>query len=563
MRQRGEGKRINGLVILLVILLVALAVFVMDLDSDREGLGVYLEPSTQNVILTWTDNADNEQGFRVYRRDVSVGGIQTCINCGSTGVVGSGDCNDPINPIASTAGIGTCTDPAAGLLQNHNYDYWVSAWNANGESALVTTLVSPSVGVQVTTAPDAPDSLAFVSSTETTITLSWNDNSDIEGNFELERDGATVNSNIAANVGTGTVSYTDMGLSVGTTYAYRVRACSNTITGYRCSAWTGPSVSGTTSSAPVVAPAITEISSSTGTVADPSQVLITQNTILTITGNNFDPANARVKVFGNDLVPMPGATSTQLQIDLLNGNALCPGLCLPGTYNIIVDNAPGNPDPLTKSSPMGVVFEMPAPSNVGLNPTSISNLVTGGNTLIISGSDFYPSADYGVFGSYLGSYVQYKLQTSSTYTQVYQPGLVYNNGNLELFLSAGSPLPGDYDVIVSNLGSGVSVDPSSSPPELLTVTGVLSCGTSTCLMLGVCGTVPDTCDQVTGQWTCNYPSTYQAGTEAGLCDDGLDNDCDDNGTGGAGGTDCSDSDCSNDPACTAPSAPGSLGVNLN
>jgi MYXO-CTERM domain-containing protein len=47
--------------------------------------------------------------------------------------------------------------------------------------------------------------------------------------------------------------------------------------------------------------------------------------------------------------------------------------------------------------------------------------------------------------------------------------------------------------------------------------------TVSCLTQGVCTNIAPSC--VGGNWTCVYPSTYQADNEVGLCDN-LDNDCD-------------------------------------
>lgn len=52
---------------------------------------------------------------------------------------------------------------------------------------------------------------------------------------------------------------------------------------------------------------------------------------------------------------------------------------------------------------------------------------------------------------------------------------------------------------------------------------------------GTCGSGEDECN-------CSADCGTPPSSEAGLCDDGIDNDC-------GGGTDCNDSDCAGDPAC--------------
>lgn len=76
------------------------------------------------------------------------------------------------------------------------------------------------------TVPDAPSGLTAASGGSNIINLAWTDNSNNETGFKVERktgSGGTW-SEIAGSLAAGTSSYSNTGLSAGTTYYYRVRA---------------------------------------------------------------------------------------------------------------------------------------------------------------------------------------------------------------------------------------------------------------------------------------------------------------------------------------------------
>lgn len=96
-----------------------------------------------------------------------------------------------------------------------------SAAGVAERSVAVTLTVNPVVPV----APAAPSNLA-ASASGTQVTLSWTDNSNNETDFRIERKtGAAGSYSQIGTVGANTSTYTDAGLSNGTTYFYRVRAC--------------------------------------------------------------------------------------------------------------------------------------------------------------------------------------------------------------------------------------------------------------------------------------------------------------------------------------------------
>jgi len=155
--------------------------------------------SSSQINLTWADNSNNETGFKLERRQ-SGSSTWTQIATPAT------------NAIAySNTGLSAAT----------KYYYRVRATNAIGDSvfsgeAVATTLV---------TTPTAPSSLVASGVSSGQINLSWNDNSNNETDFKLERktgSGGTYSQ--IALLTANTVAYSDYGLTASTQYFYRIRA---------------------------------------------------------------------------------------------------------------------------------------------------------------------------------------------------------------------------------------------------------------------------------------------------------------------------------------------------
>ncbi|MDM8564521.1 choice-of-anchor Q domain-containing protein [Candidatus Halobeggiatoa sp. HSG11] len=159
--------------------------------------------STQ-VNLSWTDNSLDETGFTV-ERDGPL--ITTTTN----NVIDYSDNNV------------TCET---------NYSYSIAATNASITSTPITT--------NTTTAICPPTNLSANTISETQIDLSWTDNSTSETGFLIERAGSLITTT-AANA----TSYSNSGLSCGTTYSYSVIATDGTIDS------TAITASATTSACPV------------------------------------------------------------------------------------------------------------------------------------------------------------------------------------------------------------------------------------------------------------------------------------------------------------------------
>jgi hypothetical protein len=159
--------------------------------------------SSSQVNLSWSDNSTNETGFKI-ERCLGAG----CTNFGSLATVGAN-----VTSYSNT-----------GLAANTPYTYRVQAYNAAGNSgysntAYATTLAPPQP-------PAAPGALKATPLSKNQMRLSWSDNSTNESGFKVERCKGSTCTNFSqiAAVAPNILTYTNNGLSRGTTYSYRVRA---------------------------------------------------------------------------------------------------------------------------------------------------------------------------------------------------------------------------------------------------------------------------------------------------------------------------------------------------
>ena len=159
--------------------------------------------SSSQINLAWTDNADNETGFKIER----------CTGAG---------CSD-FDQIA-TVGANVTSYSNTGLGASTSYSYRVRAYNAGGDSdysntASAVTQAAPAV-------PNAPTILVATAVSRSQINLTWMDNSDNETGFKIERCKGSSCTNFAqiTTVGASVTTYSNTGLSSNTTYRYRVRA---------------------------------------------------------------------------------------------------------------------------------------------------------------------------------------------------------------------------------------------------------------------------------------------------------------------------------------------------
>jgi hypothetical protein len=149
--------------------------------------------NTSQVILTWADGSNNEQGFQIERK------------------AGIG----PFSQVGSTV-----TDVAIyldkGLAGNITYTYRVRAYNPGGSSAYTTPAVVATL--------KRPTSLGATFDSSSAL-LTWLDNAIGESGFKIERKLAGgAYEELAATAGPDGTSFSDTGLAADTSYVYRIRA---------------------------------------------------------------------------------------------------------------------------------------------------------------------------------------------------------------------------------------------------------------------------------------------------------------------------------------------------
>ncbi|RLD15752.1 MAG: hypothetical protein DRI22_02075 [Caldiserica bacterium] len=155
--------------------------------------------SSDTIELSWTDNSDNEDGFRIERKEA--GGTYSEI---------------------ATLPANTTSYTDTGLNPETTYYYRVRAYNSFGTSGYSNEAhaTTPPAG----TTPTSPSNLTAEATSPTEVSLSWTDNSDNEDGFKLERKQGSGPFSVIATLPPNTTTYTDTGLTPETTYTYRVRA---------------------------------------------------------------------------------------------------------------------------------------------------------------------------------------------------------------------------------------------------------------------------------------------------------------------------------------------------
>jgi hypothetical protein len=154
--------------------------------------------SWSQISLSWVDGSNNEQGFKIERRQ-GVG------NWSQIAMVGEN----------------ATTWQDSGLFGGTEYTYRVRSYNDGGDSAYTneasaTTLTPP--------LPDAPSDLTATALSSSKIHLTWTDNANSENGFRIERKTGSGAFLEVATVGPNVTTFTNAGLQALTTYTFRVRA---------------------------------------------------------------------------------------------------------------------------------------------------------------------------------------------------------------------------------------------------------------------------------------------------------------------------------------------------
>jgi len=165
------------------------------------GLAAVAQSPT-TVGLTWTDNADNETSYRVYRRDgTAIAAVQVSLDLPA----------------------GTTTWQDNGLAVSSLYTYVVRAHNAAGDSGASNEASATTLGEPVTP-PAAPTVLTGVAGAPRSVELNWIDNSSNEEGFRIERrTGGGAWTQVKATTADA-IKWMDETVVPATVYSYRVKA---------------------------------------------------------------------------------------------------------------------------------------------------------------------------------------------------------------------------------------------------------------------------------------------------------------------------------------------------
>ena len=152
--------------------------------------------SSSRIDLSWTDNATDESGFKIYR---STDGITFIWY---------------YTPVANATSFSD-----TGRTASTTYYYRLLAYNANGNSGFSNTVSATTFGP-----PSAPSNLTATAISSSRIDLAWADNSTDEDGFKIYRSTDNVNFVFYATVGANVTTRSNTSLSGSTTYYYRVFA---------------------------------------------------------------------------------------------------------------------------------------------------------------------------------------------------------------------------------------------------------------------------------------------------------------------------------------------------
>jgi fibronectin type 3 domain-containing protein len=156
-------------------------------------------PTSDRVNLAWRDNSNNEEGFEVERK------------------VGSG-----AFVLLSTTAANATSLADRQVQPNTTYTYRVRASNSGGKSAYSNeaTVKTPALPAP----PTAPSALTVTAASTSSLRLTWQDNSNNEERFEIERRTGTGAFTRIFTAPPNTKTHLDTGLQANRLYRYRVRA---------------------------------------------------------------------------------------------------------------------------------------------------------------------------------------------------------------------------------------------------------------------------------------------------------------------------------------------------
>jgi hypothetical protein len=158
--------------------------------------------ATNQINLSWTDNSNNETGFKV-ERATSSGGPWTQIG---------------------TTGAGVSSYSSSGLSASTTYYYRVRATNSAGDSGYTAVASATTSAGADTTAPSVPSGLTATAVSSNQVNLSWSASTDTGGSglagYKVYRGGVQIGT-------TTSTGYMDNSAPAGVQNCYTVAAYDN------------------------------------------------------------------------------------------------------------------------------------------------------------------------------------------------------------------------------------------------------------------------------------------------------------------------------------------------
>jgi photosystem II stability/assembly factor-like uncharacterized protein len=240
-------------------------------ESMNNHYALDVEVDSNDYPFVYHDNDDDENssiGMAFYAS--AMWNKQTGIIGGSSGIYNSDDDRISADMVSDTSYVlhRNLYDTLSLSLVGGSYGGWSTSFvgeisasglqdlvidKDNGNRHIIAEVDGALVYGYSVAPPTSPGTLGSSSVTTSTISLGWTDNSNNEVRFELSRSfDAETWTPVSVSIAPDETSYTDTGLSTGTTYYYRIRACSDEL----CSQW---ETSGSMSTS-VIAPSIPTLS---------------------------------------------------------------------------------------------------------------------------------------------------------------------------------------------------------------------------------------------------------------------------------------------------------------
>jgi fibronectin type 3 domain-containing protein len=276
--------------------------------------------SASRIDLSWTGSTGTVDRYRIARKTGAAGTYQ------------------PIDSVSGT------TYSNTGLAPATQYFYHVQACNAGGCSAFSTE-------AQATTIPPTPTGFTATAASATQIDLSWTALAGSIDRYEIERSATAGGpfTPIQSVSGTAT-TYVNGGVTAGTTYYYRIRACS---TG-GCSGYSQTESATTPVNPPGTPTGLTATAVSSSQInliwSAPTTGTVTGYRIARRTGSNafavIDNVSAGTLTYNNDTGLNP-ATAYDYQVSACNTG----GCSAPATASATtLPNPPGQPSNLVATA---------------------------------------------------------------------------------------------------------------------------------------------------------------------------------------------------------------------